>query len=448
MPKLQETPIYQYAVDIIDPTPPKTTSKRGVAEVKSSKDQDLNIEGDRKQDSKGKADQSKISRKADPQVETFATGPSGKPSNDPLDDKPGAWKTRRLITILLEDPFFDRIRPGVATNYTDLLFTAQKLDLGQDGQVVMDVEYHDEIGDTAIRHAKRYKATISKETIVSIKELVEYLASANSLPKFSQRLPILEALNAIIARSPRIASGIFSGARNSKFFSKTSDPSGLGAGLIAIKGIYSSVRPSTQRLLLNINVTTAAFFDHNINLGQLMERFMGKVGHTNSELMIDQLEKFLAKRRIRTDYEGRVKTNTIQGLANEKPTENCQNPNPRDGTAESLKFERVDERGARTPDTVKQYFAWRWQKVIKLAHLPCVNTSTNPDNPRYIPAELCWILPGQPYGKRLSTEQTKTMLNIASKDPHENATKIIQGAKDIMNIASGNSILDVNLSQL
>lgn len=62
----------------------------------------------------------------------------------------------------------------------------------------------------------------------------------------------------ILASSPG-RTGVVVG-RNKYFFRAAADPFPLGGGLEAWKGFYSSVRPSHQQLMVNVNVCTTAFY--------------------------------------------------------------------------------------------------------------------------------------------------------------------------------------------
>jgi eukaryotic translation initiation factor 2C len=46
-------------------------------------------------------------------------------------------------------------------------------------------------------------------------------------------------------------------------------------------------------------------------------------------------------------------------------------------------------------------------------------------NPMYLPAEVCIVVPGQPYGSKLSPAQTQQMINYAVRKPWDNASSIL-----------------------
>jgi len=69
-------------------------------------------------------------------------------------------------------------------------------------------------------------------------------------------MPILSALNLILAAHPNRSggSGVMVG-RNRFFFPTAAQPFSLGGGLEAWKGFYSSVRPAHNQLMVNVNGT-------------------------------------------------------------------------------------------------------------------------------------------------------------------------------------------------
>ena len=78
-------------------------------------------------------------------------------------------------------------------------------------------------------------------------------------------LPVISALNIILAAHPNRSGGpgVMVG-RNRFFFATAMAPSDLGGGLEAWKGFYSSIRPSHNQLMVNVNgqFHSFAFLDH------------------------------------------------------------------------------------------------------------------------------------------------------------------------------------------
>lgn len=72
--------------------------------------------------------------------------------------------------------------------------------------------------------------------------------------------------------------------------------------------------------------------------------------------------------------------------------------------------------------TVFDYFKNTY-KIETSNDFPVVNVGSS-DNPSYLPAEVCVVLPGQHARARLNGEQTSNMVNFACRPPWVNAKSI------------------------
>lgn len=59
----------------------------------------------------------------------------------------------------------------------------------------------------------------------------------------------------------------------------------------------------------------------------------------------------------------------------------------------------------------------------------------NRENPSYLPAEVCVVLPGQTIKRRLSPEQTQNMITFACRKPWENGDSIIKDGKQVLGLS-------------
>lgn len=219
---------------------------------------------------------------------------------------------------------------------------------------------------------------------------------------------------------------MFTGAQNSKFFPLENwEAESLGPGLLALKGYSASVRTSIGRLLVNVNVCTSAFVQGG-RLDQIVERF-------GSEFLL--AEKFLIKRRIVTDYHGSQRHKVIQGFA-------------RDGRGNILNSQQAlitIEGGGRI--SVAEYFRnqHRHGKALTKPLLPAIVVGTieinGKEQPIWVPPEECLLVVGQPYGKKLTADQTTKMLNFAAVPPAENARRIVAESARVLGLTEDNLIL-------
>ena len=85
---------------------------------------------------------------------------------------------------------------------------------------------------------------------------------AQSTTNYPLKLETINALNIIMAHGPSSEASIAS--RASKFFPFGAHPQiemiELGRGLQALRGYFSSVRTSVNRIIVSVNVATGAFY--------------------------------------------------------------------------------------------------------------------------------------------------------------------------------------------
>jgi eukaryotic translation initiation factor 2C len=114
-------------------------------------------------------------------------------------------------------------------------------------------------------------------------------------------LPVISALNLILSAHPnrtQAGGGVMVG-RNRFFFPSASPPHGLGGGLEAWRGFYSSVRPSFNQLMVNVNVCATAFYSEG-NLAEAMNIF-------EQASFGARMSAFVQRLRVRTDHLGHQK---------------------------------------------------------------------------------------------------------------------------------------------
>ncbi|KAK4490521.1 hypothetical protein RD792_001201 [Penstemon davidsonii] len=173
------------------------------------------------------------------------------------------------------------------------------------------------------------------------------------------------------------------------FFSPKLGATGeLGDGIEYWKGFYQSLRPTQMGLSLNIDMSARAFFEP-ISVAE----FVGK--HLNRDLtarpLTDQdrikVKRTLRGVRVQVNYQGHIKRYKVSGLSTE-PTQ-------------QLMFSQ-DESGSTI--SVVQYFRQKYNIALKYPLLPAVQAGSD-TKPVYLPMELCTILEGQRYSKKLNERQ-------------------------------------------
>jgi eukaryotic translation initiation factor 2C len=187
----------------------------------------------------------------------------------------------------------------------------------------------------------------------------------------------------------------------------------LGGGLEAWKGFSSSVRPTFKQLMVNVNVFTAAFYTPG-NLALALDSFMK---HTSNARPNDFVEWV----RVKTTHLGdRRKVKRVTAY-----------------TASEYIFD--SEFGK---VTMEQYFKQskvpffilqstpqpsrciEYKITLRFPDMPLVDVG-GAEIPPYLPSEVCEILPGQAFRRKLSDENTAEMIRAACNLPHINADFIM-----------------------
>ena len=305
-----------------------------------------------------------------------------------------------------------------------LLFSAKQLSL-ENGSRTLQQRYYEPEEEGPGPKSTSHQVKIAEAGSISVTQLVEYLSSPPGVNSASfDKGEALQALNIIMTRTANNNPAVYGGGASNKFYRIPEGVPGfdLGTGLVALKGFYTSVRTSTLRILVNVNVANGAFYPA-MNLLGLMR--LHTPNSANDQM--SGLEGFISRLRVSHSYiNGKKKIKTVQGFAH--PSPQYKQDFPLFGTAHTIKFECA-ELQATGKISVLQYFKRKWKIELKKPDDPCVNLG-NKQHPVFVPPELLEIEPGQQYNKRLDGSQTSRMLQFAVRKPAENARRIVdQGAK-------------------
>lgn len=233
---------------------------------------------------------------------------------------------------------------GVATDYATFFVTGQKLDLGPQGEITVRQAYS-EVEDEAPRpKAVNYKVDIKYDSSMPVKDLLDYISKppGATSPGFD-KAALIQALNIVLTRTANEDRLIFGGGNSNKFYEYPTDQNkwfALGGGLIALKGVYTSVRTSTARVLVNINVANAAFYPAMNLLGLMrlhtpnpnndqvsgLEGFIGGLKVSHNYIRNDKKDPKSTVKRVKT----------VLGFAHPIPKEG--HDFPLYGNAHQIKF--------------------------------------------------------------------------------------------------------------
>jgi eukaryotic translation initiation factor 2C len=199
-------------------------------------------------------------------------------------------KLKRIFDLLIHEPSL----AGAVTDFKTLLILSKKVE-----EMVLEIAYRSEFEDDPQPNTRPYRVNIQITGQIEVAALLNHINTTQADPNFSPptQMQIIQTLNILLGHYPQ-ANPATSSIGGNKHFSFGVKPVGfdLGGGLAALRGYFRSVRLSTGRMLVNINVNHAVFFQPG-SLVDLINTFANAYGRNPW-----QLEKFLKKVRVETTH--------------------------------------------------------------------------------------------------------------------------------------------------
>ncbi|XP_039190490.1 protein argonaute-2 isoform X2 [Crotalus tigris] len=287
------------------------------------------------------------------------------------------------------------------------LYTAMPLPIGRD-KVELEVTLPGEGKD------RIFKVAIKWMSVVSLQALHDALSGR--LP--SVPFETIQALDVVMRHLPSMR---YTPVGRSFFTASEGCSNPLGGGREVWFGFHQSVRPSLWKMMLNIDVSATAFYK-----AQPVIEFVCEVLDFKS---IEEQQKPL------TDSQ-RVKfTKEIKGLKVEithcgqmKRKYRVCNVTRRPASHQTFPLQQ--ESGQTVECTVAQYFKDRHKLVLRYPHLPCLQVGQEQKH-TYLPLEVCNIVAGQRCIKKLTDNQTSTMIRATARsapDRQEEISKLMRSA--------------------
>lgn len=211
----------------------------------------------------------------------------------------------------------------------------------------------------------------------------------------------LMALNVVIRMEPNLKYPF-----NTRSFFTNSKKKDINAGLELWQGYFQSLRPSQNKLYVNIDISTGVMYKA-INLVNLCLEFFRRNNPGDLSNIPDRdrvrLQRFISNVRIETNY-GRKRIHVIKKLSRD--------------SARTLMFSTREG----TSMSVETYFK-SLNVPLRFPLLPCVEVGRG----AMIPLETCNVLPGQLMRKQFPEDKTTDMVNFARKQPADRLAAIREG---------------------
>ncbi|KAL5209891.1 hypothetical protein ABZP36_005514 [Zizania latifolia] len=214
----------------------------------------------------------------------------------------------------------------------------------------------------------------------------------------------IQALDIALREGP---SGRYTSISRS-FFAQSFGHGEIGNGVECWRGYYQSLRPTQMGLSLNIDISATAFYKAQPVMDFALEYLNIRDA---SRRLYDQdrlkLRKVLKGIRVVATHRRDMSIHyKINGL-----------------TSAPLNELMFDQNGTRV--SVVQYFKCQYNYSLKYVNWPCLQTGSD-SRPRYLPMEVCSILEGQRYTRKLNEHQVSGILKLACERPAQRESSILE----------------------
>ncbi|CAK9150489.1 unnamed protein product [Ilex paraguariensis] len=253
----------------------------------------------------------------------------------------------------------------------------------------------------ASRREREFRVSIKFAAKADFHHLQQFLQSR----QLDAPQETIQVLDVVLRATPSINYTVV----GRSFFSPSMGAGDLADGLQYWKGFYQSLRPTQMGLSLNIDMSARGFYDPI-----LVSKFVAKYFNINdlTRPLSDQdrikVKRALKGVRVELSHREYVKRYKISGVSTQ-PTSQLMFP--------------LDDTGAKV--SVVQYFREKYNIILKYAFLPALLAGSDA-KPVYLPMEICKIVEGQRYTKKLNEKQVTALLRATCQRPGERERSIRQ----------------------
>uniref|UniRef100_A0A8C0ECT8 Protein argonaute-2 n=1 Tax=Bubo bubo TaxID=30461 RepID=A0A8C0ECT8_BUBBB len=296
------------------------------------------------------------------------------------------------------------------------LYTAMPLPIGRDKlEVTLPGEGKDRI----------FKVAIKWMSCVSLQALHDALSGR--LP--SVPFETIQALDVVMRHLPSMR---YTPVGRSFFTASEGCSNPLGGGREVWFGFHQSVRPSLWKMMLNIDVSATAFYKAQPVIEFVCEVLDFKsIEEQQKPLTDSQRVKFTKEikgLKVEITHCGQMKRKYRVCNVTRRPA--SHQTNDFSSYFISNRFPLQQENGQTVECTVAQYFKDRHKLVLRYPHLPCLQVGQEQKH-TYLPLEVCNIVAGQRCIKKLTDNQTSTMIRATARsapDRQEEISKLMRSA--------------------
>ncbi|KAL3622952.1 argonaute 5 [Castilleja foliolosa] len=262
----------------------------------------------------------------------------------------------------------------------------------------------DKNGASGSRREREFKVSIKLASKADLYHLQQFIEGR----QLDSPQETLQCLDVVLREIP---SNEYTAIGRSFFNRNLGDHGELGNGLEYWKGFYQSLRPTQMGLSLNIDMSARAFYEP-IYVSDYVGKYINKdLTRPLSDQDRLKIKRALKGIRVEINHQGHIKRHKITGVSTE-PTQ-------------QIMFS-LDESGATI--SVVQYFRQKYNIVLKYPYLPAIQAGSSTKS-IYLPMEVCKIVDGQRYSKKLNERQVTSLLKATCQRPPDRERSITNMVK-------------------
>lgn len=285
-------------------------------------------------------------------------------------------------------------------------------------EVVLKERADDPSGPTKSLSARKFTFRIKHHATVDMSIFKQFLQGKIVNSQFDA----LNALDVIMRHRPSLS--LTSVGRS--FFTRN-DVKALGDGAECWMGFHQSVSASKGRLLMNIDISATAFYEpgpiltfiaHNLG-----KRAASDLRSPLKQRELEKIDRMLRGVKVLITHRGEMKRKyKITGLTRTSTdmTFFKYTPETRAGGKSGIALEI----------SVAEYFARHYNVILQFPYLPCAKVGTA-QRTVYLPLEVCDIVAGQRFLRKLNEQQTAQMIRLTCQTPDRRAAKISQAIGEL-----------------
>ncbi|KAF9427106.1 eukaryotic translation initiation factor 2C, 2 [Podila epigama] len=266
------------------------------------------------------------------------------------------------------------------------------------------------------RSRNEFTVKMSKVAKIDLGELHDFLNRKG--PFTPSCMTALQALNIVLTHklfSERVSVG------RSAFTPERAQ--NLGGGIEKWDGIFQSIRPGQGRLYANIDVASGAFVKGG-NAAGLMPEVLRKRD-------VEDLRRYGLGSRdfqvLHKHFKACSFTVTHRGASFKKRYKVSEVSMM---SAEKITFEQTLNDGGKCHLSIPQYYEKAYGLRLRYPFLPCIGVRGR-ESTLYFPAEVCVIVPGKRFTRRLNEEQTAEMIKGTCTKPRERLDRIQRNVREL-----------------